>query len=99
MRKSEFVAKVAKVAGMAQKDVEKVIDALTPVIVESVVEGGEEISLSFGKFKQKVNAAKTGTNPLTKKLMNVPESHTLAFKASKTVKKVMEPKPARKSKK
>ena len=95
MRKSEFVAKVAKVAGMAQKDVEKVIDALTPVIVE----GGEEISLPFGKFKQKVNAAKTGTNPLTKKPMNVPESHTLAFKASKTVKKVMEPKPARKSKK
>ncbi len=99
MRKSEFVAKVAKVAGMDQKDVEKVIDALTPVIVESVVEGGEEISLSFGKFKQKVNAAKTGVNPLTKKPMNVPESHTLAFKASKTVKKVMEPKPARKSKK
>lgn len=99
MRKSEFVAKVAEVAGMTQKDVEKVIDALTPVIVESVVEGGEEISLSFGKFKQKVNAAKTGTNPLTKKPMNVPESHTLAFKASKTVKKVMEPKPVRKSKK
>lgn len=99
MRKSEFVAKVAEVAGMTQRDTEKVIDALTPVIVKSVVEGGEEISLPFGKFKQKVNAAKTGTNPLTKKPMNVPESHTLAFKASKTVKKVMEPKPARKSKK
>lgn len=99
MRKSEFVAKVVEVAGMTQRDTEKVIDALTPVIVESVVEGGEEISLPFGKFKQKVNAAKTGTNPLTKKPMNVPESHTLAFKASKTVKKVMEPKPARKSKK
>lgn len=99
MRKSEFVAKVAEVAGTTQRDTEKVIDALTPVIVESVVEGGEEISLPFGKFKQKVNAAKTGTNPLTKKPMNVPESHTLAFKASKTVKKVMEPKPARKSKK
>lgn len=99
MRKSEFVAKVAEVAGMTQRDTEKVIDALTLVIVESVVKGGEEISLPFGKFKQKVNAAKTGTNPLTKKPMNVPESHTLAFKASKTVKKVMESKPARKSKK
>jgi DNA-binding protein HU-beta len=99
MRKSEFVAAVAKEAGMSQRDTEKVIDALNPVIVKSVVEGGEEISLPFGKFKQKVNAAKTGTNPLTKKPMNVPESHTLAFKASKTVKKVMEPKPARKSKK
>ena len=99
MRKSEFVAKVAEVAGMSQRDTEKVIDALNPVIVKTCVEDGDEISLLFGKFKQKVNAAKTGTNPLTKKPMNVPESHTLAFKASKTVKKVMEPKPARKSKK
>jgi nucleoid DNA-binding protein len=28
MRKSEFVAKVAEVAGMTQRDTEKVIDAL-----------------------------------------------------------------------
>lgn len=99
MRKSEFVAAVAKEAGMSQRDTEKVIDALNPVIVKACVEDGDEISLPFGKFKQKVNPAKTGVNPLTQKPMNAPESHTLAFKASKTVKKVMEPKPARKSKK
>lgn len=99
MRKSEFVAELAKESGMTQKEVEKVIDALTPVITKVVIEGGDEISLPFGKFKQKVNVAKTGVNPLTKKPMNVPESHTLAFKASKTVKQVIEPKPAKKGKK
>lgn len=99
MRKSEFVSKLAEEAEMTQKDVEKVIDALTPVLVETVVKGGDEISLPFGKFKQKINPAKTGVNQLTKKPMNVPESHTLAFKASKTIKQVMEAKPAKKGKK
>lgn len=96
MRKSEFVAAVAKEAGMSQRDTEKVIDALNPVIVKTCVEDGDEISLPFGKFKQKVNPSKTGTNPLTQKPMNVPESHTLAFKASKTVKVVVEPKKGKK---
>lgn len=94
MRKSDFIAKLAAKSEMTQKDVEKVIDALTPVIVEVVVEGGDDISLPFGKFKQKANAAKNGINPLTKKPMNVPESRTLVFKASKTIKQVTAPKAA-----
>lgn len=99
MRKSEFVAELAKQSGLTQRDVEKVVDALAPVITEAVVANGDEISLPFGKFKQKINPAKSGINPLTKKEMNVPESHTLAFKASKTVKQVIEAKPAKKGKK
>lgn len=96
MRKSELVAKIAEVTGMTQKETEKVIDALSPIIVETCVEKGDEISLPFGKFKQKINPAKTGVNPLTQKPMNVPESRTLAFKASKTVKVMIEPKKGKK---
>lgn len=96
MRKSEFVAKVAAAAGVTQRETEKVIDAMCPIIVETCVKDGDEISLPFGKFKQKVNPAKTGVNPLTQKPMNVPESHTLAFKASKTVKVIVEPKKGKK---
>ena len=94
------MSKVATVAEMTQKDVEKVLDAMCSTIVEACVEGGDEISLSIGKFKQKNNPAKTGViNPLTGKEVNVSESHTLAFKASKTIKKVIEEKPKKKSKK
>lgn len=35
---------------MSQRDTEKVIDALNPVIVKTCVEDGDEISLPFGKF-------------------------------------------------
>jgi len=96
MRKSEFIKALAEECGLSQRDCEKVVDAMAPVIVTECVENGGEISLPFGKFKQKVNPAKTGTNPLTQKPMNVPESHTLAFKASKTVKVVVEPKKGKK---
>lgn len=99
MRKSEFVAAVAKEAGMSQRDTEKVIDALSPVIVKTCIEEGDEISLPFGKFRQKINPAKTGINPLTQKPMNVPESRTLAFKASKTIKEVSTPAPKKGKKK
>lgn len=98
MRKSEFVAAVAKEAGMSQRDTEKVINALNPVIVKTCVEDGDEISLPFGKFKQKINPAKVGNNPLTNKPLDIPESHTLGFKPSKTIKVVIEPKKAAKKK-
>lgn len=96
MRKSELVAKVAEVSGLTQREVEKMVDALSTVIVETCVDGGDEINFPFGKFKQKVNPAKAGVNPLTNKPMNVLESHTLAFKASKTVKKVIDGKKSKK---
>lgn len=99
MKKSEFISAAAKVAGLTQKDMEKALDAMCEVIKTECIENGEEVSFSIGKFKQKVNPAKTGVNPLTQKQMNVPESHTLAFKASKTVKKVIEAAPAKKGKK
>lgn len=86
MRKSEFVAKVAAAAGVTQRETEKVIDAMCPIIVETCVKDGDEISLPIGKFKQKVNPAREGVNPLTGKKMQVKESKSLAFKASKTVK-------------
>lgn len=91
MKKSELIAAVAKKADFSQKEVEAVIEAFYDVVVENCVEKGEEISFPLGKFKQKVNQAKTGTSPLTGKPMNVPESRSLSFKPSKTIKKIVEP--------
>lgn len=86
MRKSEFVAKVAKVAGRTHDETESVINAMEPVLSEVVIKGGEEVNLGFGKFKQKHNNAKQGINPLTKKKMDKPATNTLAFKPSKSIK-------------
>lgn len=90
MKKFELVAAVAKKTGMTQTDVNKVIDAMCPIIVEACVENGDEVNLpALGKFKQKINPARKGINPLTKKPLDVPESRTLVFKPTSTIKKVL----------
>jgi len=100
MKKYELVAAVAKETGMTQTDVNKVIDAMCPVIVKACVDEGDEVNLpALGKFKQKINPARKGINPLTKQPMDVSESHTLKFTPTSTIKKVVEPKPAKKAKK
>lgn len=94
MKKYELVKAVAeRVDGASQDVVNKVIDVLSEVIVKACVEDGDEVNLpALGKFKQKVNPAREGINPLTKKPMDVPESHTLTFKPTSSIKVVVAPK-------
>lgn len=101
MKKYELVAAVAKETGMTQTEVNKVIDAMQPIIVKTCVEEGGEVNLPLlGKFKQKINPARKGINPLTKKPLDVPESHTIKFTPTTSVKKVFSRKQqAKKSKK
>jgi len=98
MKKFELVAAVAKKSGITQTDVNKVVDALSEVIVEACVTDGDDVNLpTLGKFRQKVNPARQGINPLTKKPMDVKESHTLKFTPTSTIKKVIETKTVKKS--
>ena len=101
MKKDDFIAAVAKESGMKQKEVETVIDAMVPVIVKTCVEGGDDINIpGLGHFKQKVNKAREGFNPIKKEKIQVPETHTLSFKPVKSIKQVIESKEvAKKSKK
>lgn len=98
MKKYELVAAVAKKTGLTQTDVNKVIDVMSEVIVEACVENGDEVNLpTLGKFRQKVNPARKGINPLTKQPLDVKESHSLKFTPTSTIKKVIEPKVAKKA--
>lgn len=100
MKKYELVAAVAKKTGLTQTQVNSVVDVMSEVIVEECVGNGGDVNLPLlGKFKQKVNPARKGINPLTKKPMDVKESHTLRFTPTTSIKVVIEPKPAKKAKK
>lgn len=90
MKKSELIDAVAEKASVSKKEVENVLDAFQEVVLKTCVNDGEEVNLPMiGKFKQKVNPARKGINPLNKKSIDIPESHTLTFKAIKSVKKII----------
>lgn len=91
MKKFELVREVAKACGHSQETVNAVIDAMCNVIVRSVVEEGDEVNLpALGKFKQKINPARKGINPLNKQPIDIKESRTLAFKPTSSLKRVDE---------
>lgn len=100
MKKFELVQAIAKKTGYTQEVVNNVIDAMQPIIVEACVENGEEVNLpDLGKFKRQIFKARKGRNPLTGESLDIPESHTVSFKASLKNKKIIQPKATKKSKK
>ena len=91
MKKFELVREVAKQTGISQEVVNKVVDSMSDVIVKTVVDDGDEVNLpALGKFKQKVNPAPEGINPLNKQKITIKESRTIAFRPTSAVKKIIE---------
>ena len=82
MKKYELVAAVAKETGMTQDSVNKVVDSMSAVIVRECVTNGGEVNLpALGKFRQKVNPAREGINPLTKEKIQIAAKKVAKFKA------------------
>ena len=91
MKKWDFVKLVAEKTGLSQHDVNKVIDEAGRIIVEQCRDKGEEISIpTIGSFKQKVNPARKGRNPLTGATIDIKGSRTIVFRPMPSVKSVDE---------
>ena len=91
MKKYELVAAVAKETGMTQDSVNKVVDSMSAIIVKECVTNGGEVNLpSLGKFRQKVNPAREGINPLNKKPLSIEETRTIRFTPTSSIKVTVE---------
>ena len=79
MNKTELVAAVADELDLPKKSVAEVLDVLTDVISST-----DRVTINgFGVFKQTERAAKTGRNPGTGEVINIPAKTVLTFKQSK----------------
>ena len=86
MKKFELVAEVARKTGMTQDSVNSVIDSMSHVIVAECINGGEVNLPALGKFRQKVNPAREGINPLNKKPLSIKETRTIRFTPTSSIK-------------
>ena len=86
MNKTELIAAVAEKTGMTKKDAERVINATTETITETLAKG-ERVQVSgFGNFEVKAREARVGRNPRTKETIEIPATRLPAFKASSALK-------------
>ena len=90
MNKTELIAVVAEKAGMTKKDAERAVNATFETITNSLVDS-EKVQISgFGIFEIKYREARVGRNPRTKQAIQIPASRQPAFKASKTLKDIID---------
>ena len=86
MNKSQLVDVVAKNAGLKKKEAEAaVVDAVADALI-----AGEKVQVSgLGTFEVKTKAARTGRNPKTQAVINIPASKRPAFTAGKALKEAL----------
>ena len=86
MNKADLINKISANAGLSKKDSEKALTATIDAISESLKDGEKVQLVGFGIFDVKERAARTGRNPKTKEVINIPASRTPQFKAGKALK-------------
>ncbi len=86
MNKTELIAAVANNAGLTKKDSEKAVNAVLDAITATLAAGDKVQIAGFGTFEVRAREARTGRNPLTKQVIEIPATRVPAFKAGKALK-------------
>ena len=89
MTKSQLIDSVAKKAGLKKKDAEAAVTAMIDSIGEALVEGEKVQIVGFGTFEVKERAARSGRNPFTNEVMEIPATKRLSFAAGKSMKELL----------
>lgn len=86
MNKSELITIVAEKAGLTKKQASDALDATLEEIQNAVTAGDKVSFIGFGTFERRDRAARTGRNPQTNEIVNIPASSVPAFKPGKAFK-------------
>ena len=89
MNKQEFIAAVAKKAGLTKVDTTKVVDSFIEVVAATLKKGGDVRLTNFGTFAVSKRAATTGRNPRTGAKIKIPASKQPRFRAGKGLKTIV----------
>ena len=86
MNKSQLIEVVVQKTNMKKKDVEACITAFVDATAAAMI-SGEKVQISgLGTFSVKEKAARTGRNPKTQEMIEIPASKTTVFTTSKSLK-------------
>ena len=86
MNKQELSERMASKTGMTKKDCGIALDGMLSAITEALQKGDKIKLTGFGTFEVKHRAARTGRNPQTKDVVEIPAQSVPVFKAGKVLK-------------
>ena len=86
MNKQELSERMESKTGMTKKDCGIALDGMLSAITEALQKGDKIKLTGFGTFEVKHRAARTGRNPQTKDVVEIPAQSVPVFKAGKALK-------------
>lgn len=89
MNKAELVTVIAEKTGVMKKDAEAVVAATLDAITGALQEGDDVRLVGFGTFGVRKRAARTGKNPRTGEIVQIPATMIPTFKPGKALKDVV----------
>lgn len=86
MNRNELINAMTEKSGLTKKDAGSALDAFMESVQDALKAGDKVQLVGFGTFEVKERAARTGKNPQTGELIDIPASKAPAFKAGKALK-------------
>ncbi len=86
MNKKELAEVIAEKFDLTKGKSGEIVDTLFESIADALADGKKVEINGFGKFEVKTRAPRTGINPQTKEVIDIPATNTPGFKASKSLK-------------
>ncbi|MFT5336342.1 MAG: DNA-binding protein HU-beta [Sphingobacteriales bacterium] len=81
MNKAELIDAIADKADISKADAKKALDAFIATTGETMKAGGRISLVGFGSFSVSERSARTGRNPKTGAVINIPAKKVVKFKA------------------
>ncbi|MED4213037.1 HU family DNA-binding protein [Priestia megaterium] len=89
MNKMELISAVATKSELTKQDSKKAVDALFETISNTLAKEEKIQLVGFGTFEVRERAERTGRNPQTGEIMQIPASKIASFKAGKELKQAV----------
>ena len=80
MNKTQLIDAIAGAAGLSKADAAKALNATTAAIADAVKQGDKVALLGFGTFSATERPARTGKNPRTGEMIEIPAKKVVKFK-------------------
>jgi DNA-binding protein HU-beta len=86
VNKTQLVDSVAEATGLSKADAQKAVDAVFGTITKALVQRDQVSILGIGNFGTKQRAARTGRDPRTGGVLQIPAAVVAFFKPGKVLK-------------
>jgi DNA-binding protein HU-beta len=89
MNKTELIDALSEETTFNKKDVARVLDSFSRIVVRALKKGDKLQWSGFGTFSLSKRSARKGINPQTKEVIELPEAFVPKFKAGKNLKEAV----------